>query len=55
MTTMLDAVEEVLEWLGHRWERLDGNTQASERGAILKAFSSDAQVCIGHQPCSGWS
>ena len=44
MTTMLDAVEEVLEWLGHRWERLDGTTQASERGPLLQSFSSDPEV-----------
>jgi hypothetical protein len=44
MTTMLDSVEEVLEWLGMTWERLDGSTKASERGTILSKYSSSVDV-----------
>jgi hypothetical protein len=44
MTTMLDSVEEVLEWLGMTWERLDGSTKASDRGTILSKYSSSVDV-----------
>ena len=44
MTTQLDSAEEVLEWLGVRFERLDGNTRACDRAAALAAFSSSPDV-----------
>jgi ATP-dependent helicase STH1/SNF2 len=44
MTTMLDSVEEVLDWLGMQWERLDGATKASDRGTILSTFSTSANA-----------
>jgi hypothetical protein len=44
MTTMLDSVEEVLEWQGLKWERLDGTTKACARGALLRSFSTDPEV-----------
>jgi SNF2 family DNA or RNA helicase len=45
MTTMLDSVEEVLEWQGIAWERLDGTTKASDRGALLHEFSTNPEAC----------
>lgn len=44
MTTQLDSCEEVLEWQGLRWERLDGTSKASERGALLHSFSTNPDV-----------
>ena len=48
MTSMLDGVEELLEWRGLRWERLDGATKASERGELLASFTSDPEVRTQH-------
>ena len=44
MTTQLDSCEEVLDWQGLRWERLDGTTKAADRGALLHSFSTDPNV-----------
>lgn len=44
MTTQLDSVEDVLEWLGMRFERLDGATKACDRAAALAAFSTSPDV-----------
>eukprot|EP00892_Ulva_mutabilis_P010151 jgi/Ulvmu1/7508/UM037_0052.1 len=46
MTMVLDSIEEVLEYAGVRYTRLDGNTKASERGAILHDFTSDSEIEI---------
>lgn len=58
MTTQLDSCEEVLEWQGLRWERLDGTTKAADRGALLHAFSTDPNVCSSSARCiyafGGW-
>lgn len=40
MTMLLDSVEEVLEWAGLSFLRLDGNTKATERGQLLREFTT---------------
>ena len=39
MTMLLDSVEEVLEWAGLEFLRLDGTTKSTERGQLIQDFS----------------
>jgi hypothetical protein len=38
MTMLLDSVEEVLEWAGLEFLRLDGTTKGTERGQLIEEF-----------------
>lgn len=40
MTMLLDSVEEVLEWAGLEYLRLDGTTKSTERGELIHDFST---------------
>ncbi|KAG1668599.1 hypothetical protein FOA52_001468 [Chlamydomonas sp. UWO 241] len=42
MTRMLDVIEELLHWHGHRFLRLDGSTPLSERGELVAEFNNPA-------------
>lgn len=44
MTTVLDSLEDVLEYAGVRHTRLDGSTKASERGHILHSFTTETSI-----------
>ncbi len=44
MTQCLDVVEEHLQWRGFGYERLDGGTAASGRGAIVNRFTAPGMV-----------
>lgn len=40
MTMLLDSVEEVMEWAGLEFLRLDGTTKGTERGQLITDFTS---------------
>jgi SNF2 family DNA or RNA helicase len=44
MTQILDSIGEVLDWAGFLYERLDGNTNVSERHEVVSRFNTDAKV-----------
>jgi SNF2 family DNA or RNA helicase len=51
MTMLLDSIEEVLEWAGLDYLRLDGNTKGTERGELLQEFCN-SKVLIPAYACS---
>eukprot|EP00798_Chlamydomonas_sp_ICE-L_P010150 gene10150-8053_t len=46
MTRILDIIEELLDWRGFGFQRLDGSTPSSERGAIIQEFNEDPDCFV---------
>ena len=45
MTMLLDSMEEVLEWAGLEFLRLDGTTKSTERGQLIQDFNASKVRC----------
>lgn len=43
---VLDSLEDVLDYAGINYTRLDGTTKASERGDILDHFTTEASIRV---------
>ena len=47
MTRMLDILEDFLEYLGYRFERIDGNVSGPERQHSIDRFNGElASLCL---------
>ena len=47
MTRMLDIMEELLEWRGYHYLRLDGSTAAADRGDLVQQFNDPGEGRCG--------